>query len=389
MPNQLEVKILMESKLFETYKLGNLEIKNRIVMAPMTRCRSGNSGVPSELTCQYYAQRATSGLIITEGVPVSQQAMGYLWTPRIDGAEHVTGWSKVTNAVHKEEGVIFMQIWHVGRVSHTSLQPDGIAPEGPTSDQPDEAVCFAYQENGQPGYVPTSQPQALNEEGLERIKAEFVQAARNARQAGFDGVEIHGANGYLFDQFLNSVVNTRSDDYGGNVENRCRFLLDVVKAVGEEIGFARTGVRISPNGRFNDMPEDPEMEETFVYLAKKLHKMGVVYLHINDQTTFELPGIPEGMIEKIREVFPGTIILCGGYNKELADQALDSGLADLIAFGVPYLANPDLPARMKNGWPLNDADRETFYGGAEKGFTDYPTYQANETEASEEASQAG
>lgn len=366
----------MESKLFENYELGNLDIKNRLVMAPMTRCRSGDSGVPTDLTSEYYAQRATAGLIVTEGVPVSQEGMGYLWTPRIDGAEHVAGWSKVANAVHKAEGIIFMQIWHVGRVSHTSLQPDNASPLGPTDELPEEAVCFAYHDNGQPGYVSTSKPQALDEEGLERIKGEFVQAARNARQAGFDGVEVHGANGYLFDQFLNSVVNTRTDDYGGSVENRCRFLLDVVKAIGEEIGFARTGVRISPNGRFNDMPEDPEMEETFVYLAKKLHKMGIVFLHINDQTTFDLPGIPEGMIEKLREVFPGTIILCGGYDAERADQAIESGMADLVAFGVPYIANPDLPARLQNGWPLNEADRETFYGGAEKGYTDYPVYQA-------------
>jgi 2,4-dienoyl-CoA reductase-like NADH-dependent reductase (Old Yellow Enzyme family) len=282
----------------------------------------------------------------------------------------------VTKAVHDAGGRIFAQIWHVGRVSHQSLQPDEDAPEGPTSEQPEDATCFAYDENGNPGNVATSRPRALDVDGIARVREAFVQAAVHAREARMDGVEIHGANGYLFDEFLNSVVNSRSDTYGGSVENRCCFLLETVDAVADAIGAERTGVRISPNGRFNAMPEDPEMEATFLHLAAELNRRGIAYLHINDQATFGMPAIPEGLIPKLRAVFRGPIILCGGYDAPRAQAAIDEGLADLVAFGVPYLANPDLPARLENGWPLNEADRDTFYGGGEKGYTDYPAYQS-------------
>ncbi|MES9961681.1 MAG: alkene reductase [Sedimenticola sp.] len=365
----------MTHELFEAFDLRSLPLKNRIVMAPMTRCRAGENDVPTPLMAEYYAQRATAGLIITEGTPVSPQGRGYLWTPGIYTAEQVTGWSKIAKSVHDAGGKIFTQIWHVGRVSHQSLQPDGLTPEGPTDAQPDEATCFAYDENGNPGNVPTSRPHALDLDGIARIRSEFVQAARNTREAGIDGVEIHGANGYLFDQFINAVVNTRNDTYGGSPENRCRFLLEVADAVGDAIGIERTGVRISPNGRFNAMPEDPEMEATFLYLARELDRRGIAYLHINDQATFGMPAIPDGLIPKIRAAFHGPIILCGGYNAPRSRNAIDEGLADLVAFGVPYIANPDLPARLENEWPLNEANRETFYGGGEQGYTDYPLYQ--------------
>ena len=362
-------------KLFEPYGLKSLPLKNRIVMAPMTRCRAGEGDIPIPLMAEYYAQRATAGLIITEGTPVSTKARGYLWTPGIYTAEQIAGWNQVTKAVHDAGGRIFMQIWHVGRISHQSLQPDAGAPEGPTNEQPEDAVCFAYDESGNPGNVPISRPRALDADGIARIREAFVQAARNAREAGMDGVEIHGANGYLFDEFLNSVVNTRSDAYGGSVENRCRCLLETVDAVADAIGVKRTGVRISPNGRFNAMPEDPEMEATFLYLAEKLDRRGIAYLHVNDQATFGMPAIPDGLIPKIRAAFHGPIILCGGYDAARAQAAIDEGIADLVAFGTSYLANPDLPARLENGWPLNEADQDTFYGGEEKGYTDYPVYQ--------------
>ena len=190
-----------------------------------------------------------------------------------------------------------------------------------------------------------------------------------------EGVEIHGANGYLFDEFLNSIINTRQDEYGGSIENRCRFLLEVVDAVSDAIGVERTGVRISPNGRFNDIPEDPEMEATFIYLSRELNQRGIAFLHVNDQGTFGLPSIPDGLIPKIRDVFTGPIILCGGYDAERARHAINQSIADLVAFGVPFIANPDLPARLENGWLLNEADRDTFYGGAEQGYTDYPFYE--------------
>lgn len=366
----------MSHKLFETFDLKSLPLKNRTVMAPMTRCRAGEGDVPTFLMASYYAQRASAGLIITEGVPVSPRGRGYLWTPGLYTPEQIEGWKIVTRGVHDAGGAIFTQLWHVGRVSHTSLQPDGGAPEAPTDEQPEDASCFAYDENGNPGNVQTSRPRALGVEDIARVRDEFVQAARNAREAGMDGVEIHGANGYLFDEFLNSVVNSRNDAYGGSPENRCRFLLEVVDVVAEAIGVGRTGVRISPNGRFNAMPEDPEMEPTFLYLAAELERRGVAYLHINDQATFGMPAIPEGLIPKIRAAFHGPIILCGGYDRPRAEQAIDEGVADLVAFGVPFIANPDLPARLQNGWPLNEADRDSFYGGGEKGYTDYPFYTA-------------
>ena len=366
----------MTHKLFEPFQLGDsISLKNRVVMAPMTRCRSGDGDIPTSLMATYYSQRASAGLIITEGTPVSPKARGYLWTPGIYTQEQIDGWTQVSSAVHQNDGQIFMQIWHVGRISHQSLQPDAAMPEGPTDDLSSETVCFALDEDGNPGNVPTSRPKAIDAEGIERIKDEFTQAALNARQAGMDGVEIHGANGYLFDEFLSSIINTRQNDYGGSIENRCRFLLEVVDSVSDAIGAERTGVRISPNGRFNDIPEDPEMEATFIFLSRELSQRGIAFLHINDQGTFGLPSIPEGFVPKIRNAFAGPIILCGGYNAQSAQHAIDQGIAELVAFGVPFIANPDLPARLEHGWPLNEADRDSFYGGDEKGYTDYPNYQ--------------
>jgi 2,4-dienoyl-CoA reductase-like NADH-dependent reductase (Old Yellow Enzyme family) len=365
----------MTEKLFESYTLKAVTLKNRIVMAPMTRCRAGEGDVPTRLMVEYYSQRATAGLIITEGVPVYPKARGYLWTPGIYTVEQIEGWREVANGVHNAGGVIFAQIWHTGRVSHQTLQPDGSAPEAPTDEQPQEAICFAYDENGNPGNVPTSRPQALDSKGIKRVREAFVQAAINAGEAGIDGVEIHAANGYLFDQFLNSVVNTRHDNYGGTPDNRCRLLLQVVDEVADAIGIDRVGVRISPNGRFNAMPEDPEMEKTFLHLAAELDRRDICYLHINDQATFGMPAIPQDLIAKIRNAFHGSIILCGGYDASRAYHAINEGIADLIAFGVSYLANPDLPARLENSWPLNEADQSHFYSGGEKGYTDYPQYE--------------
>ena len=364
----------MKHKLFLPYENNALELKNRIVMAPMTRCRAGEGDIPTPLMAEYYVQRATAGLIVTEGIPVSPKSRGYLWTPGIYTEEQIASWKKITQAVHDEGGNIFAQIWHVGRISHYSLQPNNEHPEGPTSDVPEGATCFAYDEDGNPANVPTSPPVSVNSESIARIRDEFAQAALNSIEAGMDGVEIHGANGYLFDQFINSVVNSRGDEYGGTTENRCRLLLETVDAVATAIGAERTGVRISPNGRFNAMPEDSQMEATFLYLSDELQRRGIAYLHINDQASFGLPAIPDGLIPKIRDVFKGPIILCGGYDATRAYEVVDLGLADLVAFGSSYLANPDLPARMENNWPLNTPDMETFYGGGEKGYTDYPTY---------------
>ncbi len=364
----------MTHSLFQPYELKSLSLSNRMVMAPMTRCRAAEGDVPTALMAEYYAQRAGAGLIITEGVPVAPWARGYLWTPGIYTSEQVEGWKRVTEAVHRKGGRIFTQIWHTGRISHSSLQPEGKAPTGPTTEQSTEAVCFAYDEAGQPGNVPVSQPQALDAKGISEVRAAFVQAARNAREAGMDGVEIHGANGYLFDQFLNSRVNTRDDAYGGSVENRCRLLLETVDAVADAIGPNRTGVRISPNGRFNDMPEDPEMASCFIHLAQELDRRGIAYLHVNDQATFGMPAIPDGHLQQLRAAFSGPLIVCGGYDAARAKAAIDNDLADLVAFGASYLANPDLLQRLENDWPLNEPNPDTFYGGGEAGYTDYPTH---------------
>jgi len=366
----------MPHPLYQPYALKTLQLRNRIVMAPMTRCRAGQGEVPTSLMAEYYAQRASAGLIITEGTPVSALGRGYLWTPGMYTPEQVEGWQAVAKAVHRAGGKIFAQLWHVGRVSHVSLHRDGGSPVGPTDEQPTSATCFAFDDEVNPAHVPTSQPQALDQAGIRRVREEFVHAAQDALAAGMDGVEIHAANGYLFDQFINSVVNTRDDAYGGSVENRCRFVLETVDAISEMIGAEHTGVRISPNGRFNDMPEDPEMEATFLHLATELDKRAVAYLHINDQATFGLPAIPEGLLPKIREAFSGPIILCGGYDAARAEEAVDKGIADLVAFGVPFIANPDLPARLEHNWTLNGADQDTFYGGGAEGYTDYPFHEA-------------
>ena len=344
-------------------------------MAPMTRCRAAEGDVATELMATYYRQRATAGLIITEGVPVTAKARGYLWTPGIYTSEQVNSWKQVTESVHAEGGRIFMQIWHVGRISHQSIQPDNGHPQGPTDELYGDTLCFAYDADGNPGNVATSKPEALDADAIDRVTQDFVKAAENAVAAGFDGVEIHGANGYLFDQFLNSVVNTRTDVYGGSVKNRCRFLLEVVDAVSCSIGMERTGVRISPNGRFNSMPEDPQMEETFVYLCQQLNNRKTAFLHVNDQRTFGNPAIPDALLPKIRKAFAGPIIVCGGYDSQRAKSVIDDGIADLVAFGASYIANPDLPSRLENQQPLNQPDPATFYGGGAEGYTDYQVYQ--------------
>lgn len=364
----------MAHPLFQPFTLKKLRLKNRLIMAPMTRCRAGDGDVPTSLMAEYYAQRATAGLIVTEGTPVSPQGRGYLWTPGIYTPDQIEGWRGVTDAVHTAAGLIFAQIWHVGRVSHVSLQPDGASPLGPTDQLPKETQTFAYDDQGHPGYVPASQPHALSGDEIHTIVAQFAQAAENAATAGFDGVEVHGANGYLFDQFLNAGINNRQDDYGGTPENRCRLLLEAVDAAADSIGADRVGVRISPNGRFNGMPEDPEMTATLLHLAQELDRRAIAYLHLNDQRTFGEAMIPDQFLAKLRHTFSGAIIICGGYDVDRAQQVIDSGLVDLVAFGTLYIANPDLPARMAQGWPLNDADQNTFYGGGAEGYTDYPLY---------------
>lgn len=370
------------SKLFSPIKLGSIELANRVAMAPMTRARTPND-IPDENTALYYQQRASAGLLITEGSPISQQGKGYLYIPGIYTAEQVEGWKQTTQRVHDAGGKIFIQLWHVGRVSHTSLQPNGQAPVS-SSDIP-AAGCsvFALDENGQPAKLPLSIPKGLTIEDIELVKQDYVQAARNAIEAGFNGVEIHGANGYLIEQFINPAANKRDDQYGSQtIENRLRFVLEVVDAVSEAIGPERTGIRISPFGRVGDMPAFEQELDTWLELGKGLSNRKIAYVHLSDQITlgsaansdeFE-SGFPDGFLESFRVAYNGVLIMAGGFNKQRAERYLDAGKIDLVAFGRPFIPNPDLVTRMQNDWPLAEAPRTVFYGGDNHGYIDFPTY---------------
>jgi len=293
-------------------------------MAPLTRARAGQGDVPRKLNVEYYRQRASAGLIVSEATQVSKQGQGYLWTPGIYTQEQVEGWKKVTDAVHSRNGKIFLQLWHVGRISHTTLQPNGAAPVSSTTKPAEKSYSFAYDSAGNPAQVPVSKPRIATIAELKQIVRDFEHAAHNVKLAGFDGAEVHGANGYLFDQFLNSVVNERSDEYGSqSKENRTRLLLGAFDAVAGVLGAERVGVRIAPYGSFSDMRPDPKVEETFLYLAQELTKRGAVYMHIVRGSQLDAgPVVPDEFFAKIRKAFGGTIIVTGGLTKEIAEQLL-------------------------------------------------------------------
>lgn len=350
--------------LLSPIQLGPYTLRNRIVMAPMTRNRAGEGEVPSDLTATYYAQRASAGLLITEGSQVSPQGVGYPNTPGIHTDAQVAGWKRVTDAVHEQGGRIFLQLWHVGRVSHPLFQPGGALPVAPSAIAPVGNVRLAS------GPVPHVAPRALEIDEIPGVVAQFEEGARRALEAGFDGVEIHGANGYLIDQFLRDGSNHRTDAYGGSVENRARFLLEVTEAVAGVWGADRVGVRLSPLNAYNDM-SDSDPATTFGYAAGALNRFGLAYLHV-----VEPVGAENGVAHLLRERFQGPFMLNGGYNLETGNAALASGAADLVSFGVLFLSNPDLPERFAEGAPLNEPDRKTFYGGGAKGYVDYPTREA-------------
>ncbi len=360
-------------KLFTSYIVGDTAITTRIVMAPMTRSRARTGDIADDLTAKYYRQRASAGLIISEGSQISVQGQGYLYTPGIYSAEQVEGWKKTTQAVHQAGGKIFIQLWHVGRISHVSLQKDAAAPVSSVAVRAENSTCYACDENGIAGPVRVSLPRALSVREIGLVIQDYVQAAENAIKAGFDGVEIHAANGYLPEQFINGALNTRNDEYGGeSIENRLRFVLEVTDAVSKAIGAGKTGLRLAPFGRLFDMHEFNGEEQTWLTLAEKLTTRGLAYVHLSDQQTLGEQAIPEGFIEKFRKAYHGTLIIAGGFDRQRAETYLQEGKADLIAFGRPYIANPDLTERMKNDWPLNEVNRATMYGGAEEGYTDYP-----------------
>ncbi len=349
-----------EAPLLSSYKFGDLSLKNRMVMAPMTRSRAIDGNVPNPLATEYYAQRAGAGLIITEATQVSPQGVGYIRTPGIHSAEQIAGWKKITDAVHAAGGKIFAQLWHVGRISHPDFH-GGALPVAPSAIAPKGTVFTAQ------GPKDMVTPRALDLSEMSGIVEQFRKGAENARAAGFDGVELHGANGYLLDQFTRDGSNRRTDAYGGSIENRARLPLEVTDAVVKVWGKDRVGYRISPKGPYNDM-SDSDPVATFSYLTRELSKRGIGYLHVVD------PVAPaEGRVTPVlRKFFKGTYIVNGGFNAESGNAAITNGDADLIAFGATFLANPDLPIRYAKSAPLNTPDPATFYAGEERGFTDYP-----------------
>ncbi len=356
--------------LFSPFPLGPATLPNRLVMAPLTRSRADDGDVPSDLAVTYYTQRATAGLIISEASQISAQGKGYPKTPGIYSAAQVAGWKRVTDSVHAAGGRIFLQLWHVGRISHPSAQASGELPVAPSAIKPDGKI---YTPTGEQEFVT---PRALEASELPGIIQDYAAAAQNAKDAGFDGVEVHGANGYLLDQFLRDSTNHRTDGCGGSVENRARLLLEATEAVIKVWGADRVGVRLSPYSGFNDI-QDSTPVETFTYVAKKLRDLGIVYLHVIEPVRDDHPmAMPESQTKPIapilREAFGGTFMLNGGYNKETAEAALESGYADLICFGVPFIANPDLVKRYQTNAALNTPDPSTFYAGSAGGYTDYP-----------------
>lgn len=366
----------MTSSLFTPFTIGDLTLPSRIVMAPLTRSRAGDGNVPTDLAVEYYSQRASAGLIITEATQISQQGQGYAWTPGIHSDAQIAGWRRVTDAVHAAGGRMFLQLWHVGRVSHPVFQPGGGLPVAP-SVMPVPAQAFVPTDDRKGTFADIPEPQALTLPGIAAIVEDYATAARNAIAAGFDGVEVHSANGYLLDQFLESASNQRNDDYGGSIENRRRLLLQVVDSVCAAIGSARVGVRLSPMGGSFGMGDDTP-EETFVGAARALNTRHLAYLHLVEpavrgrELATDVDPRAEALMHAMREAFTGPLILAGGYNGARATEALADGRGDLIAFGRPFIANPDLPMRLAQGATLAEPDPATFYGGDAHGYTDYP-----------------
>jgi 2,4-dienoyl-CoA reductase-like NADH-dependent reductase (Old Yellow Enzyme family) len=362
--------------LFDPFDLGHVRLANRIVMAPMTRSRARNSELaPDADVALYYAQRAGAGLIVSEGAPISVQGRGWAFTPGIYTPAQIVGWRNVADAVHAKGGRIFVQIWHVGRASHVSHQKDGQAPVSSVDIQAQGVVSLAFDETGEPAYLPQSKPRALSVSEISDVINDFVLAARNACVAKMDGIELHAANGYLFEQFISGSLNNRTDGYGGaSITNRLRFTLETVDAVTAAIGAERIGIRLAPFGRYNDMHPFEGEGETWLTLAAELSKRQLAYVHLSDQATLGAEAIPGGFVDKFRRAYSGRLIIAGGFARENAQLALDAGRADLIAIGRPFISNPDLVERLRNGWPLTAPDRSTFYRGGRNGYTDYPPW---------------
>jgi len=359
------------SDLFTPVSLGPYQLSNRIVMAPMTRNRAAEGNVPQAMNVEYYAQRASAGLIITEASQISAQGVGYPMTPGIHSDAQVEGWKAVTKAVHEKGGHIFLQLWHVGRISHPSLQPDEALPVAPSAIRP-EGEAFTYT-----GLQPFVTPRALESDEIFNIVYDYRKAASNAMEAGFDGVEVHAANGYLLDQFLRDGSNHRDDQYGGSLENRCRLLMEVMEAVIGECGSQRVGVRLSPLNSFNDM-SDSDPEALFSYVVEQLNPLDLAYLHVMEGDFAAAPGSkPAFGLQKLRSLYKGLYMVNGGYDKARGNEVISQGDADLVSYGALYISNPDLPERFSEGAELSPPDQSTFYGGDEHGYTDYPVMDAS------------
>lgn len=354
------------SLLFSNTTLGSLTLQNRLVMSPMTRNRATDN-IPNDLMAQYYAQRASAGLIVTEGTSPSPNGLGYPRIPGIFSAAQAAGWKRVTDAVHAKGAKMFIQFMHCGRIGHPLNLPAGARLLAPSA-----VAAAGEMYTDAEGLKPHPVPQAMTEADIKATVEEFVRSAKNAMAAGFDGVELHGANGYLLEQFIRPTSNRRTDRYGGSIENRARFALEAVEAVIEAIGKDKLGIRLSPFGVFNDMPLYDAMEADYTYLAQQLHARGLLYIHLVDHSAMGAPPVPDSMKATFRGVFKGKLILSGGYDAARAESDLAAGRGDLIAVGRPFLANPDLVTRWRTGAALNAPDMNTFYTPGPKGYTDYP-----------------
>ena len=364
---------MKNSIIFNAKTLGNFEASNRIVLAPMTRSRTAQpNDIPTDLMAEYYAQRASAGFIITEATQISSQGKGYSFTPGMFTAEQVAGWGKVTQAVHRAGGRIVSQLWHVGRMSHASFHADGL-PVAPSAIAPDAQV-WVVGEDGVGRMVDCPIPRELSQQDIKGIIQDYRRAARNAIKAGFDGIEIHGGNGYLIDQFLRRSSNKRDDEYGGSITNRLRFVMEVIEAVSDEVGANKVGIRLAPFITQRGM-HDIEAIDAILLASKKFNDLGLAYIHLSEADWDDAPVVSDEFRHALRVNFNGSIIVAGNYTAKTGAKLIDSGLVDFIAFGRKFLANPDLPYRFKHDLPLNEiTDPSTLFGGNARGYTDYPNY---------------
>lgn len=365
---------MKKSILFTAKKLGRFEASNRIVLAPMTRSRTAQPGdIPTDLMAQYYAQRASAGFMITEATQISSQGKGYSFTPGIFSKEQVDGWKKVTESVHASGGHIISQLWHVGRMSHPSFHADGL-PVAPSALAPDAKVWIVG-DDGIGRMLDCPVPRALSKDDIKNIILDYRRAAKNAIAAGFDGVEIHGGNGYLIDQFLRRSANKRDDEYGGSIANRVRFAIEVVEAVSDEIGSDKVGIRLAPFITQRGM-DDAEAIDAILFASKKFNDIGIAYIHLSEADWDDAPLVTDEFRYALRANFSGSIVVAGNYTAESGAALIDAGLVDFIAYGRKFLANPDLPYRFEHNHPLNEiTDPSTLFGGDARGYTDYPTFK--------------